>query len=93
MAWMQEAKMAREVLLLIQKYLNQSLQHLLLKMDIAEIELIPISLGFEQSRARKGKPVLADREHGIKILQELTVLSSEFGTHITIQNGKGYIAL
>jgi poly-gamma-glutamate capsule biosynthesis protein CapA/YwtB (metallophosphatase superfamily) len=61
--------------------------------DIAEIELIPISLGFEQSRARKGKPVLADREHGIKILQELTVLSSEFGTHITIQNGKGYIAL
>lgn len=61
--------------------------------EIEEIELTPISLGFEKSRARKGVPALADLEHSIKILQELSELSSEFGTNVTIKNGKGYIAL
>lgn len=61
--------------------------------NIAEIELTPITLGFEQSRARRGKPRLADEEHGIRILEELNDLSKEFGTIVTIKNGKGYIAL
>ncbi|WP_042354179.1 CapA family protein [Bacillus rubiinfantis] len=61
--------------------------------DIAEIELTPISLGFEKSRGGKGKPMFTDVEHGEKVLRELAELSSEFGTHITIKDGKGIIAL
>ena len=61
--------------------------------SITEIELTPISLGFEKSRAGKGKPKLAEREHGERILQNLNDLSAEFGTVITIQNGKGLITL
>jgi poly-gamma-glutamate capsule biosynthesis protein CapA/YwtB (metallophosphatase superfamily) len=60
---------------------------------ISEIELAPISLGFEKNRAGKGKPKFADKEHGVKIIQELHDLSLEFGTLITIKNGKGYISL
>jgi poly-gamma-glutamate capsule biosynthesis protein CapA/YwtB (metallophosphatase superfamily) len=60
---------------------------------IKEIELTPISLGFEKNRAGKGKPKFAEREHREKILQDLNNLSSEFGTTVTIKNGKGYITL
>jgi poly-gamma-glutamate capsule biosynthesis protein CapA/YwtB (metallophosphatase superfamily) len=60
---------------------------------ITEIELTPISLGFEKNRAGKGKPKFAEREHREKILQDLNNLSSEFGTTVTIKNGKGYITL
>jgi poly-gamma-glutamate capsule biosynthesis protein CapA/YwtB (metallophosphatase superfamily) len=60
---------------------------------ISEIELVPISLGFEKNRAGKGKPRFADKEHGVKIIEELHELSVEFGTLITIKNGKGYISL
>lgn len=59
--------------------------------SISEIELTPISLGFEKNRAGKGKPKLADTEQGERILRDLQELSLEFGTTITIQNGKGYI--
>ncbi len=61
--------------------------------EISEIELIPITLGFEKNRARRGVPALVDEEHSIKIIKELKELSSEFGTNVTIKNGKGYIAL
>lgn len=60
---------------------------------ISKIELTPISLGFEKSRAGKGRPMLADREHGARILTELQELSSEFGTIVTIENGKGTITI
>lgn len=61
--------------------------------SLSTIELIPISLGFEKSRAGKGRPQFADHEHGMRILGELKELSSEFGTTITIENGKGFITL
>lgn len=60
---------------------------------ISKIDLTPISLGFEKSRAGKGRPMLADREHGARILTELQELSSEFGTIVTIENGKGTITI
>lgn len=63
------------------------------KGTITKIELIPISLGFEKKRAGKGKPKFADQEHSVRILQELNDLSSEFGTTVTIENGRGYITL
>jgi hypothetical protein len=44
---------------------------------IEKIELVPISLGFEQRRAGKGMPKFADKEHSVSVLQELNDLSSE----------------
>jgi poly-gamma-glutamate capsule biosynthesis protein CapA/YwtB (metallophosphatase superfamily) len=61
--------------------------------SISVIELTPISLGFEKSRAGKGRPGFADIEHGVRILEELRELSAEFGTSLTIKDGKGYITL
>lgn len=61
--------------------------------NIAEIELLPITLGFEKTRSRKGRPELASLEDGTRILQDLQGLSDEFKTKILIQDGKGYIKL
>ena len=57
------------------------------------IELLPISLCFEKGRAGKGRPKFAEPEHSVRILQELNDLSADFGTTITIKNGRGYIDL
>jgi len=59
--------------------------------NISKIDLLPISLGFAKGRAGKGRPELAEEEHSIRILQDLKDLSSEFGTEMKIENGKGTI--
>jgi poly-gamma-glutamate capsule biosynthesis protein CapA/YwtB (metallophosphatase superfamily) len=58
---------------------------------IEHVELIPITLGFEQKRSRKGRPELASIEDGNRILAELAQLSTEYGTQIEIKDGRGYI--
>lgn len=58
---------------------------------IKQVELLPITLGFEKPRSRKGRPELASVSDGERILQGLQKLSDEFDTHITIKDGKGYI--
>lgn len=58
---------------------------------IKQVELLPITLGFEKTRSRKGRPELASISDGERILQDLQKLSDEFDTHITIKDGKGYI--
>lgn len=58
---------------------------------IKQVELLPITLGFEKTRSRKGRPELASISDGERILQDLQKLSDEFNTQITIKNGKGYI--
>ncbi len=58
---------------------------------IKQVELLPITLGFEKTRSRKGRPELAGISDGERILQDLQKLSDEFDTHITIKDGKGYI--
>ncbi len=57
------------------------------------LELLPITLGFDKPISRKGRPELADKEHGEKILHDLQVLSDEFGTKIKIHDGVGQIVL
>ncbi len=59
--------------------------------SIKQVELLPITLGFEKTRSRKGRPELASTSDGERILQDLQKLSDEFDTKITIKNGKGYI--
>lgn len=58
---------------------------------IKQVELLPITLGFEKTRSRKGRPELASISDGERILQDLQKLSDEFNTQITIKDGKGYI--
>ncbi len=59
--------------------------------SIKQVELLPITLGFEKTRSRKGRPELASTSDGERILQALQKLSDEFDTKITIKDGKGYI--
>lgn len=59
----------------------------------SDIELIPITLGYERSRGSRGRPKLAGQEEGQRILQTLSVLSHEFDTTITIEDGKGIIVI
>jgi hypothetical protein len=55
------------------------------------INLYPITLGFELQRARKGTPEFASVEDGERILKELQKLSCPFGTTIEIKNGVGIV--
>lgn len=60
---------------------------------VDSVEIIPITLGFEKPRSRKGRPELATVEDGERILKELAQLSAEYKTKIEIRSGRGYIHL
>lgn len=60
---------------------------------ISGVDIIPITLGFEKSRSRKGRPELASPQDGERILQDLARLSAEFDTKIAIKDGRGYIKI
>lgn len=61
--------------------------------EIDRVELIPITLGFDKKRSRKGRPELAEITEGERILKDLSKLSEEYHTQIEIRNGHGYIYL
>ncbi|WP_196594507.1 CapA family protein [Pectinatus sottacetonis] len=58
---------------------------------ISQIELKPLSLGFKNGRARRGRPEFANVVDGTRILEEIAKLSAEYGTQIKIDNNKGII--
>lgn len=60
---------------------------------LAAIELHPISLGPEQPRSVRGRPLLATAEDGRRIIEELAELSAAFGTQLRWQRGRGVIDL
>ena len=74
---------------------------------VQEIRLYPVEMGRDvtpEARVRRptghgphtlteGRPVLADRENGDRILQRLTKLSAEYGTAIDVDDGVGIIRL
>lgn len=55
---------------------------------ISEVQLYPVTLNMEKSRAQKGKPVMNKSQ---KTLQYLAELSKPYGTEIEIVDGVGYI--
>ena len=55
---------------------------------ITEVQLYPVTLNMEKSRAQKGKPVMNKSE---KTLNYLAELSKPYGTEIEIVDGVGYI--
>jgi poly-gamma-glutamate capsule biosynthesis protein CapA/YwtB (metallophosphatase superfamily) len=60
---------------------------------LTELALHPITLGFGKPRSVRGRPQLAEGELGTKILGDITKLSAEMGTKITVRNGIGYVDL
>lgn len=59
---------------------------------LQDIRLHPVDLGFRRPRAQRGRPVLADRELGDKIIARLARMSRNLGTHIECADGRGVIA-
>jgi len=56
---------------------------------LVSLELHPITLGFGEAPSVRGRPLLADRELGRKIIQDLIDRSRPFGTAIEWDEGKG----
>jgi poly-gamma-glutamate synthesis protein (capsule biosynthesis protein) len=52
--------------------------------SLAAMELHPVTLGLDDSRARRGEPRLASRAEGRSILEGLDVVSRPFGTVIDV---------
>ena len=61
--------------------------------EITGVELLPITLGFDKGLSRKGRPELASKKDGKRILAYLQSLCDEFGTKIEVKDGKGYITI
>lgn len=60
---------------------------------LAEVRLYPIDQGHGRPRAQRGRPLLADREVGDRILQRLQRLSLPYGTEISNKDGVGTIEM
>jgi len=61
--------------------------------EIREVHLQPLSLGFKNGRSLRGRPELAGKDYGEKILEDIAGLSKEYGTEIKISDGKGKIKI
>jgi poly-gamma-glutamate synthesis protein (capsule biosynthesis protein) len=61
--------------------------------ELATIELHPITLGFGQPESARGRPMLADRELGRKIIGDLVERSRPFGTSIEWRDGVGVVKI
>jgi len=60
---------------------------------ISDIKLKPLALGLKNGRSLRGRPELADKEYGERILQDIAELSAPYGTDIIIENGEGLIKM
>ncbi|MBI4519258.1 MAG: hypothetical protein HY701_00350, partial [Gemmatimonadetes bacterium] len=57
--------------------------------QLVSVELHPITLGFGKSRAERGRPLLADRELGRKIINDLIERSRPFNTTVEWREQQG----
>jgi poly-gamma-glutamate synthesis protein (capsule biosynthesis protein) len=58
---------------------------------LEEIRLLPVTLGYDTPRARRGRPMLAGSELGRKIIDDLARLSAPYGTEIRFEDGVGVV--
>ncbi len=58
---------------------------------LSEIKIYPIDQGHGRSRAQRGRPVLADGETAVRILDRVRRLSQAYGTQVEIKDGVGLI--
>jgi poly-gamma-glutamate synthesis protein (capsule biosynthesis protein) len=61
--------------------------------QLVGIQLHPITLGFGQPPAHRGRPMFAGGELGAKIINDLIERSKPFGTRIEIRDGIGVVIL
>jgi poly-gamma-glutamate capsule biosynthesis protein CapA/YwtB (metallophosphatase superfamily) len=61
--------------------------------ELAELALYPIDLGYGKPVQVRGRPLLAGRELGEKIIDDLKRISEPFGTEIEMRRGVGYVRL
>jgi poly-gamma-glutamate capsule biosynthesis protein CapA/YwtB (metallophosphatase superfamily) len=59
---------------------------------LVSAELVPVTLGHGQPRARRGCPGLASESDGHAILERLAALSKPFGTHLEITSAGGRVS-
>jgi poly-gamma-glutamate synthesis protein (capsule biosynthesis protein) len=60
---------------------------------MTELKLYPISLGYGQSRSRRGRPVLADPTLTKKIIEDLQKFSAAYNTKIELRDGIAIVAV
>ena len=58
---------------------------------LRELQLYPVTLGFERPRSQRGRPVLAEGRQARAILERLRRLSLQYGTELDIINGIGKV--
>ena len=63
------------------------------KRELQEIDLYPISLGFHESRTRRGRPLPATGELAESIIHRVSNLSKAMGTNVVLQDGKGVVTV
>lgn len=56
-----------------------------------ELQLHPITLGYQTSRADRGRPRLASGADATRILEMMTTRSKAFGTTVVVKNGVGIV--
>lgn len=61
--------------------------------QLAGVTLHPVTLGFGQPRAVRGRPLMAAAEDATRILGAVAERSKPFGTTITVRNGVGEIEI
>jgi poly-gamma-glutamate capsule biosynthesis protein CapA/YwtB (metallophosphatase superfamily) len=60
---------------------------------LSELRLHPVTLGFGQPSARRGRPMLAEGELAAKILGDVAARSKAFGTNLQVTGGVASVAL
>ena len=63
------------------------------KRELQEIELYPITLGFHESRTKRGRPRPATGELASSIIDRVAKLSKEMGTNVVLQDEKGVVTV
>lgn len=58
---------------------------------LKEIRVYPIDLGHKRPRWQRGRPIMAEGDLAVKILERIQRLSARFGTDLRIENGIGVI--
>lgn len=58
---------------------------------LVELQLHPITLGYQTSRADRGRPKLAAGADAVRILEMMTTRSKAFGATVTVKGGVGYV--
>ncbi len=60
---------------------------------LRELQLHPVTLGFEKRRSQRGRPTLADGKAAKVILERIRKLSLQYGTRLDIIDGVGKVRL